>query len=77
MPLLENKIIAIENVWLSYTDKNILEDINLDIYQGDFLLITGPNGGGKKRHCCVRFSDYRVRLRDEFPFSDKESPYLH
>ena len=45
MPLLENKIIAIENVWLSYTDKNILEDINLDIYQGDFLLITGPNGG--------------------------------
>ena len=47
MPLLENKIIAIENVWLSYTDKNILEDIYLDIYQGDFLLITGPNGGGK------------------------------
>ena len=47
MPLLENKIIAIENVWLSYTDKNILEDINLDIYRGDFLLITGPNGGGK------------------------------
>lgn len=47
MPLLENKIIAIENVWLSYADKNILEDINLDIYQGDFLLITGPNGGGK------------------------------
>ena len=47
MPLLENKIIAIENVGLSYTDKNILEDINLDIYQGDFLLITGPNGGGK------------------------------
>ena len=47
MPLLENKIIAIENVWLSYTDKNILEDINLDIYQGDFLLIPGPNGGGK------------------------------
>lgn len=47
MPLLENKIITIENVWLSYTDKNILEDINLDIYQGDFLLITGPNGGGK------------------------------
>lgn len=47
MPLLENKIIAIENIWLSYTDKNILEDINLDIYQGDFLLITGPNGGGK------------------------------
>lgn len=71
-----NKIIAIENVWLSYTDKNILEDINLDIYQGDFLLITGPNGGGKT-------SLLRTILRLQSPtkgqitFSDKESPYLH
>ncbi|HIX26629.1 MAG TPA: ATP-binding cassette domain-containing protein [Candidatus Barnesiella excrementigallinarum] len=43
----QNKIIAVEDLWLSYTDKYILEDINLDIYQGDFLLVTGPNGGGK------------------------------
>ena len=47
MPLPQNKIIAVEDLWLSYTDKYILEDINLDIYPGDFLLITGPNGGGK------------------------------
>lgn len=47
MPLPQNKIIAVEDLWLSYTDKYILEDINLDIYQGDFLLVTGPNGGGK------------------------------
>ena len=47
MPSQENKIISIENLWLSYTDKSVLEDINLDIYQGDFLLVSGPNGGGK------------------------------
>ena len=47
MPLLENKIIAIENLWLSYADKSVLEDINLDIFRGDFLLVSGPNGGGK------------------------------
>lgn len=47
MPLLENKIIAIENLWLSYADKSVLEDINLDIFEGDFLLVSGPNGGGK------------------------------
>lgn len=47
MPLLENKIIAIENLWLSYGDKSVLEDINLDIFRGDFLLVSGPNGGGK------------------------------
>ncbi len=43
----DNKIIAVENLWLTFADKNVLEDINLDIYQGDFLLVTGPNGGGK------------------------------
>lgn len=47
MPSLENKIIAIENLWLSFADKSVLEDINLDIFQGDFLLVSGPNGGGK------------------------------
>lgn len=47
MPSQENKIISIENLWLSYTDKSVLEDINLDIYEGDFLLVSGPNGGGK------------------------------
>ena len=47
MPLLENKIIAIENLWLSYGDKSVLEDINLDIFRGDFLMVSGPNGGGK------------------------------
>lgn len=47
MPLLENKIIAIENLWLSFADKSVLEDINLDIFRGDFLLVSGPNGGGK------------------------------
>lgn len=47
MPSQENKIISIENLWLSYTDKSVLEDINLDIFEGDFLLVSGPNGGGK------------------------------
>ena len=45
MPSQENKIISIENLWLSYTDKSVLEDINLDIYQGDFLLVSGRTAG--------------------------------
>ena len=47
MPSLENKTIAIEDLWLSFADKSVLEGINLDIFQGDFLLVSGPNGGGK------------------------------
>ncbi len=43
----ENKIISIEQVALSYGPKVVLENINLEILAGDFLLVTGPNGGGK------------------------------
>ncbi len=47
MPLPANKIIAIEQVALSYGTKVALENIHLDVFAGDFLLVTGPNGGGK------------------------------
>ncbi len=47
MPSPKNRIIAIERLTLSYGDKVVLENINLDIHTGDFLVVTGPNGGGK------------------------------
>ncbi|MFH1427871.1 MAG: ABC transporter ATP-binding protein [Patescibacteria group bacterium] len=41
-------IITIENLDFSYSkDIKVLDSINLDIYQNDFLGIIGPNGGGK------------------------------
>lgn len=42
-----NKIIEIKNLSYSYDKLNVLEDINLDILEDDFLAIIGPNGGGK------------------------------
>lgn len=42
-----NKILEIKNLFFSYEKQNVLEDINLDILQNDFLAIIGPNGGGK------------------------------
>jgi zinc transport system ATP-binding protein len=39
--------ILIEKLSFSYTDHNILEDINFEIFQGDYVAIIGPNGGGK------------------------------
>ncbi len=47
MHLPKTKIIAIEHVSLSYGTKVALENIDLDIFAGDSLLVTGPNGGGK------------------------------
>lgn len=42
-----SNIIEIENLFFSYDKQNILENINLNILNNDFLAIIGPNGGGK------------------------------
>ncbi len=39
--------IILENVSFSYTQRNILEDVDLLIPKGEFASIVGPNGGGK------------------------------
>lgn len=44
---MNNCIIKIENLSAGYENKNVLENINLNIYEKDFLGIIGPNGGGK------------------------------
>ncbi len=40
-------ILEVRNLTFGYGHKPVLEDIDLTVYQGDFLAILGPNGGGK------------------------------
>lgn len=40
-------IIEIKNLSAGYDGRTVLRDVNLTIYQRDFLGIIGPNGGGK------------------------------
>ncbi|MEA1936711.1 MAG: ATP-binding cassette domain-containing protein [Patescibacteria group bacterium] len=43
-----SKIITIKNLSFAYQrENNILENINLEVFQDDFLGIIEPNGGGK------------------------------
>ena len=43
-----SKIVEIRNLSVGYEDRPyVLKDVNLDVYEGDFLGIIGPNGGGK------------------------------
>ena len=42
-----SKLIEIEHLSAGYDGKQVLHDINLTIYQDDYLGIIGPNGGGK------------------------------
>lgn len=40
-------IITLRNVGVNYEQNIALEDVNLDIFEDDFIGIIGPNGGGK------------------------------
>ena len=40
-------IVRLQNVSKKYDDKTVIENLNLDIYNGEFLTILGPSGCGK------------------------------
>ncbi|MDR3252023.1 MAG: metal ABC transporter ATP-binding protein [Tannerella sp.] len=40
-------LIEIRNISASYDTKVVLKDVSLDIHEQDFMVVTGPNGGGK------------------------------
>lgn len=43
-----NRILEIKDISVGYeTDKPVLKNVNLSVYENDFLGIIGPNGGGK------------------------------
>lgn len=47
MPLQQNKIIELLDVTARYDNRVVFSDVSLTVSKGDFLAITGPNGGGK------------------------------
>lgn len=40
-------LIQIQGLCAGYGEREVLHDIDLTVYEGDFLGVTGPNGGGK------------------------------
>jgi NitT/TauT family transport system ATP-binding protein len=40
-------IISFRNVWVEYGDKVVLEQVKLDIEEGEFVSVIGPSGAGK------------------------------
>jgi zinc transport system ATP-binding protein len=41
------EVISVRNLWAGYDHENVLEDVNLTVYDRDFIGLVGPNGGGK------------------------------
>lgn len=44
---MKKEIIKLQHISFDYGDHRVLEDINLTVFDDDFLGIIGPNGGGK------------------------------
>jgi zinc transport system ATP-binding protein len=44
---MSNAIIDIQNLHFSYNGQPVLIDVNLSVQWGDFIVMIGPNGGGK------------------------------
>ena len=42
-----NAVISLRNVWVHYDGNVILEDVSLDVNEGEILSIVGPSGSGK------------------------------
>lgn len=40
-------IIRLRDVSVRFDRKTVIDSVDLDVYKGDFMAITGPNGGGK------------------------------
>jgi len=44
---MKEKVLEIKHLFFQYDSMLALEDVNVEIFQGDFVGIFGPNGGGK------------------------------
>ena len=42
-----NELISLSHVEMTHGERTVLHDVNLTVCKGDFIAITGPNGGGK------------------------------
>ncbi len=41
------EVITVRNLWAGYDHENVLEAVDLTVYERDFIGLVGPNGGGK------------------------------
>lgn len=44
---MNNTIIRLHKISMNWDNREVLHDVDLSVCRGDFLAITGPNGGGK------------------------------
>ena len=59
------QLISLQNVSVTYDDKNILDNINWTINKNEFWLLTGPNGSGKSTILSMIYGNNVKAFRQE------------
>lgn len=80
------KKIQIKNLTVNYGNKDVIKDLNLDIYQNEVLAIIGPANSGKSSllKCLNRMMDFNptakisgdILLDNESIYKDEDSTFL-
>lgn len=80
------KKIQVENLTVNYGAKDVIKDLNLDIYQNEVLAIIGPANSGKSSFlkCLNRMMDFnpnakvsgKILLDGESIYEDEDSTFL-
>lgn len=80
------KKIQIQNLTVNYGNKDVIKDLNLDIYQNEVLAIIGPANSGKSSllKCLNRMMDFNpaatikgdILLDNESIYKDEDSTFL-
>ena len=80
------KIIEIKNLSINYGHKDVIKNLNLDIYQNEVLAIIGPANSGKSSllKCLNRMSDFipdvkikgEILLDGQSVYEDEDSTFL-
>ncbi len=45
--MIDDILISLENVSVTFDSQVVLDDVSMSVSKGDFIAVTGPNGGGK------------------------------
>ncbi|MDE5607446.1 MAG: metal ABC transporter ATP-binding protein [Muribaculaceae bacterium] len=70
----DNVVIRLSDINMGWGGRKVLSDINLSVERGDFVAITGPNGGGKSTLLTIMLKLVRPQSGDVSYFAPDGSP---
>lgn len=76
---MSHPIIKLQHITAAYPEKTALKNVNLTVYDDDYLGIIGPNGGGKTTLIKIMLGLMKPK-EGQISFyknGQKNRPYLH